>query len=51
MGQFGVIMNFLQIEQVLTLIYTLKINLCGHFPISITLWIGGQNLKSAGTRA
>jgi hypothetical protein len=51
MGQFGVNMNFLQIKQVLSLIYILKINLCDYFPISITLWIGRQNLKSAGTHS
>jgi hypothetical protein len=28
MGQFGLSMNFLQIKQVLTFIYTLKNNLC-----------------------
>ena len=51
MVQFEAKMNFLCILQVLTLIYTLKINLCDYFPISITLWIGRQNLKSAGTLA
>jgi hypothetical protein len=50
MVQFGASMSFLQIKQGLTLIYILKINLCGYFPISITLWKGRQNLKSAGTR-
>jgi hypothetical protein len=49
MDQFGVHMNFLQIKQVLTFIYTLKINFCDYFPISISLWIGRQIVKSTGT--
>jgi hypothetical protein len=32
-------MNFLQIKQVLTFIYTLKINFCYYFPIFITLYV------------
>jgi hypothetical protein len=31
MVQFGVNMNFLQIKQVLTFIYALKINFCDYF--------------------
>jgi hypothetical protein len=51
MDQFGVHMNFLQIKQVLTFIYTLKINLCDYFPISIILWIGRQYLENVGALA
>jgi hypothetical protein len=34
MGQFGVHMHFLQIKQVLTFIYALKINFCDYFLFS-----------------
>jgi len=39
MDQFGVHMNFLQIKQGLTFIYTIKINFYDYFPIFISLWI------------
>jgi hypothetical protein len=48
MDQFGVHMNFLQIKQVLTFIYTLKINFCDYFPIFSVLWIGRQILENTG---
>jgi hypothetical protein len=34
--------------QVLTFIYTLKINFCAYFPIFISLWMWRQILGSAG---
>jgi hypothetical protein len=51
MDQFGVHINFLQIKQVLTFIYTFKINFCDYFPIFTTLWIGHQFLENTRTRA
>jgi hypothetical protein len=49
MDQFRVHINFLQIKQVLTFIYTLKFNFHDYFPISITLWIGHLFLENTGT--
>jgi hypothetical protein len=51
MDQFGVHMNFLQIKQVLTFNYTLKINLCDYLPISINLWTRCQFLENTWTWA
>jgi hypothetical protein len=51
MDQFGVHMQFLQVKQVPTFIYALKINFCDYFPIFISLWIGHQFLENTGTRA
>jgi hypothetical protein len=48
MDQFGVHMDFLQIKQVLTFIYALKIDFCDYFPIFPTLWIGPQISRCAG---
>jgi hypothetical protein len=42
MDQFGVHMNFLQIKQVLTFIYTLRINFCDYFLFS---QVSGSGLK------
>jgi hypothetical protein len=42
MDQFGVHMNFLQIKQVLTFIYALRINFCDYFLFS---QVSGSGLK------
>jgi hypothetical protein len=42
MGQIGVHMNFLQIKQVLTFIYALKIDFCDYFLFS---QVSGSVLK------
>jgi hypothetical protein len=42
MNQFGVHMNFLQIKEVLTFIYALKINFCDYFLFSL---VSGSGIK------
>jgi hypothetical protein len=48
MDQFGVHMHFLQIKQVLTFIYTLKIYFYFIFSGFSVLWTGPQIQRSAG---
>jgi hypothetical protein len=51
MDQFGVHMNSLQIKQVLTFIYTLKINFCDYFLFSLVSGVGANFLGNAGALA
>jgi hypothetical protein len=48
MDQFGVHMNFLQIKQVLTFIYTFKIYFYFIFSGFRVFWTGPQYLENAG---
>jgi hypothetical protein len=44
-------MNSLQIKQVLTFIYTLKINFCDYFLFSLVSGVGANFLGNAGALA
>jgi hypothetical protein len=48
MDQFEVYMDFLQIKQVLTFIYALKINFCDYFLFSLVSGSGSEYRKVQG---
>jgi hypothetical protein len=49
MDQFGVHMDFLQIKQVLTFIYALKINFCDYFLFSQVSGSGPKICEAQGS--